>query len=298
VDLVPLKQRLDAVARNFPGRMGYSLILLNSGRRIGYREDERFPAASTIKTAIALEALRQVDGGRRAMSDKKTVPPQAERRTWESSMWTYFLRDGVQLDLDGWVSLMITHSDNLATRVVREWVGVRDINATMTALGLPNTKNLASAPADDVLLRRQNSQFGMGMTTPGEMARLLELLYRRRAASPAVCEKLMRLMGQQYWDDWIGSSVPVDVKVSSKSGAISRSRSDTAIVFSPTEPYVLTIYTDNQKDRSWAANNPGHVAITTVAGLVWNSLHPRRQYTMPKEYRDKFLPTGGGVEDG
>jgi beta-lactamase class A len=297
-DLAKLKPQLDAICRGLDGRMGYSLILLNSGKRIDYRGDERFPTASTIKTAIALEAIRQVDKGERKMTDKMRVPDVADRKEWEASMWTYHMLERTSLDLDGWCTLMITVSDNLATRVVREWMGVLRINDSMASLGLKNTMNLSSFPKDNERLRKLNSQFGMGVTTPNEMARLLELVYQRKAASPEGCEKLIRWMSQQYWDDWIGSTTPLDVKVASKSGAISRSRSDTAIVFSPTEPYVLTIYTDNQKVRTWDESNPGHQAIVGIGYKVWNFLHPNRQVKPNKNYRDKFLPTGGGVEDG
>lgn len=295
-DMAPLKTKLDAACRGFRGRIGYCVIRLRDGATIDLRGGERFPTASTIKTAIALEVLSEVEAGKRRMADKIVVPPTTDRKEWELSAWSYFLKDGTALDLDGWTSLMITHSDNLATRVLREYVGVREINANLLRLGLKNTKNLASAPKDDPVLRRLNGQFGMGMTTPNEMARLLQLLYKGQAAGPGATEKLLRLMSQQYWDDWIANTVPIDVKVASKSGAISRSRSDTAIVFSPTEPYVMTVYTDSQKDQSWDAENEGHRAIVRLGSLVWNHLHPNRPYTPSADYRKRFLPTGGGVE--
>lgn len=291
-DLDKLKKRLDMISAGFPGRLGYSLTLLRDGRHIDVRGDERFPTASTIKTSIALAAICQIEDGKLKWTDKRSVPPSYYR---EASMWSSSFKDGTVLDVDGWVNLMITVSDNTATIVMREWLTPDVINARMEKLGLPNTKILWNYFTPGSREAKFRKQFGLGMTTPNEMNRLFQLLYRRKATSEAGCEKLMRILSHQYWDDWIGSTVPVDVKVASKSGAIDRSRSDCAIVFSPTEPYVLTLYTDWQKDQRYTTENIGDNTLIKMAGIVWNTLHPHRPYHLPKGY-DKYGPTGGGVE--
>ena len=112
--------------------------------------------------------------------------------------------------------------------------------------------------------------------------------------SEAARQKMIRVMSRQYWDDFISYNVPPDVVVASKVGALNRSRSDTAIVFGP-RPYVLTVYTDNQKDRRWVSDNAGDEAIRRISGLVWNSINPDRPYSPPKDAK-KWAPTGGSVE--
>jgi beta-lactamase class A len=292
--LLALNKKLNARCARFRGRAGYCLVRLDTGASISYRGDERFPTASTIKTAAALHAIREVDAGRRKWDDKYPLPNANARREWDASEWSYYMKDGLQLNLDGYVNLMITVSDNLATRVVREWLGTVAINRSLDALGLRETRMLAGAPAEAVELWRLGSQFGMGVTTPRDMARLLALVYRGKAASPAGCERLVRILSHQYWDDWIGASIPPGTYAALKSGAISRSRSDTAIVYAPI-PYVLTIYTDSQTDRRWTADNEGDMLLRAMAMDVWNGLQ-RRKYAPPKGF-EKFLPTGGGVEN-
>jgi beta-lactamase class A len=184
-------------------------------------------------------------------------------------------------------------SDNTATIVMREWLDPKSVNASMEALGLRNTKVLWSRFTDEGD-KRLRGQFGLGVTTPNEMARLLEMVYRGKAASPAGCDKLLRILRKQYWDDAIASTVPTDVVVASKSGAINRSRSDTAIVFSRTQPYVLTIYTDSQKDQRWTSENEGDQALVEVSKTVWGYLHPTRSFQLPVG-SEKFAPTGGGL---
>jgi len=293
VDLNVLKSRLDAVCQKFHGRIGYCVKDLESGETISIRGDERFPTASTIKTAVALEAIREIDEGKLKWTDKHTVPPMDGR---QFSMWSYFFKDGTTLDVDGWVNLMLTVSDNTATMVLREWMTPDKVNHRLESLGLHNTKVLwDNYPPDEPDKIRLRSQFGLGMTTPKEMNTLIELLYRHKAASVAGCEKILRILSHQYWDDYSGISVPLDVKVASKSGAIDRSRSEVSLVFAE-HPYILTIYTDSQKDQSWSPANEGGVTIRRMCSLIWNGLNPSRRYTPPKGF-EQFLPTGGGMGD-
>lgn len=287
-----LKRSLDPICDRFHGRLGYTVLIPDSAQRISFRGDERFPTASTIKTAIALAGILDVEEGKRKWTDKREVPPLSQR---QSSMWSYHFKDGLKVDLDGWTNLMITVSDNTATMVLREWLGLYEINRRMEKLGLPNTKVLGTFPASDALNNRLRGQFGLGMTTPNEMAKLWSLIYSRRAASEAGCEKLLRILSHQYWDDFMGSAVPVGVTICSKSGAINRSRSETALVYAPI-PFIVTIYTDSQKDQNWTSQNEGEVAIRKMCSLIWNKLNPHRPFKLPAGY-EKFWPTGGGVED-
>lgn len=291
-DLQSLEHDLNQMCFAFHGRMGYSLKLLKTGRQISFNGDERFPSASTIKTAVMVAAVQMVDEGKLKWTDQRELPPMKGR---EASMWSYHFPEKFKLNLDGLVNLMITVSDNTATITTRDWLGTMNINHRMEALGLKNTKILGNAPKDEKLIWRLRGMFGMGMTTPNEMNRLFELIYQGKAASPAGTERMLRILGNQYWDDFIGNSVPPTVPIYMKSGAITRSRSDCALVLS-SNPYILTIYTDSQKDRRWAADNEGDVTIRKAATRVWSALHPSQPYTPPPG-AERFAPTGGGVED-
>ena len=290
--LKALKPKLDEICASFHGRIGYCVKLLDTNETIENRGSEVFPTASTIKTAIALEAVREIEEGKLNWTDKHAVPPQDGR---QFSMWSYFFKDGTTLDVDGWVNLMLTVSDNTATMVLREWLKPDNVNARLHSLGFKDTKVLwDNFPPDEPEKIKLRAEWGLGMTTPLEMNKLWELIYRRKAASDAGCEKLMRILSHQYWDDYTGISAPIDVKVASKSGAIDRSRSECALVFS-THPYILTIYTDSQRDQKWTPTNEGDVTIRKLCGIVWNTLNPKRPYSPPAGY-SKFMPTGGGVE--
>jgi len=289
--LQTLKPQLDRRVADFHGRAGYCVVDLLSGERVDTRGTEIFPTASTIKTAVALEGLMQVEEGKLKWTDKREVPKEAGGR--EASMWSYSFKDGTAPDLDGWMNLMIDYSDNTATIVLRSWLGIDAINARMARLGLLDTRILGNVSPGRADLYAWRKKWGLGMTTPRQMARLFELLYRRKAGTVAASEKLLRILRRQYWDDLMIAAAPVDIAVGAKSGAINRSRSEVAIVWAP-RPFVVAVYTDDQKDQRWTDENEGEVMIRAMCADIWRAFVPNRPFTLPKGY-SKFSPTGGGV---
>lgn len=290
-DLIKLEVALNEVAKPFLGRLGYCVVDLTTGNRISLHGEDIFPTASTIKTSVALEALCEVDEGKHKMSDTYPLLPTEKR---QASMWTYSMKDGTKLDIDGYVNLMIGVSDNTATMTMQDFIGSKPVNRRMMKLGLLNTRILGHRDDRDNQEDAWRTKFGWGMTTPREQARLYELLYQHKAASPAVCEKLLRILSRQYWDDMSIAACPIDVKVCAKSGAVNQSRSEVSIVYA-SRPYALAIYTADQKDQRWSAENEGEVALRKMCRMIWNAFEPKRPFKLPKGY-EKFKPTGGGVE--
>ncbi len=288
--LAELKARMDKVAEGFHGTLGYSLHFRGKpDERIELRGDETFPTASTIKTAIMCEALHQVEQGKVGWNDDIEVQPLMEDR--QAGGFAYYFKEGTKLPLCQWVHLMITVSDNTATMLLREHLGQKNVNDWLESKGFKVTRLLNGKKCDELGLRPLQQKWGLGMTTPNEMLRLMELIVDGKAGSKASCDRMLRILTHQYWDNAILCSVPPDVHAGAKSGALNRSRSDVAVVNSPGGQYVLTIYTKEQQDTSWSHNNEGDVAIRTLAEMVWKHYNPRHPWKSP-EGCDKLLPGG------
>jgi beta-lactamase class A len=287
--LEALKRELDLLCQDFHGRIGYTVEDLSSGKRVCLHENDQFPTASTIKTAVALEALKEIDAGKLKWSDTQVVPPMSGR---EESMWSYFFKDGTKVDVDGYVNLMLTVSDNTATIVLRKWLTPEAINAGTASLGLTHTKVLWDFfPDSDAEDKKLRQTYGLGVTTPLEMNVLFEKLYKKQAASPAVCEKLLRILGHQYWDDLTGTTTPIGTATAIKNGAVNQSRSECAIVWTA-RPYLLTIYTADQIDQRWTSDNEGEVVIRKMCSAIYRFFAPDKPYHVPPGY-EKFGDTGG-----
>ena len=289
-----LAREMQSACIHFHGRAGFYVKDLRSGESIGYRDGEVFPSASTIKTAIMVEVVNQVEEGKLKWTDKLKVPPKELRNP---SMWTAFLQDGISVNIDGLTNLMMNVSDNTAAVMLADKVGVENIQRRMQSWGLKQTACTIHPPSTNQFLQSSLKKFSnMGVTTPKEMGLLLERLYQQKGAKgKAASERMIRIMGHQYWDDFFASQIPPGTIVCSKVGALNRSRSDSALVFGKT-PYIITAYTDDAKDQSWLDHCEGHDLLRLLSKLAWQYLEPDQPYTAPKD-NDKWFPTGAGVED-
>lgn len=276
--LAELKAKMDKYADSFHGTLGYSLHFRGKPEeKISRNGDEPFPTASTIKTVIMCEVMHQVEQGKLKWSDMLEVQPLDNR---EEGGPTYYFKDGTKIPLDQWLHYMITMSDNTATIRLRQAVGQKNVNDWLAAHGFQTTKLLNGEQRDELGLRPLQRQYGLGMTTPNEMLRLIEMIRDNKAGSPASCDRMMRLLSHQYWDDGTAGQVPPG-HCANKTGAIDGCRSDVAIVVAPRGEFALTIYTKNQADESWTKDNEGNVAIRTLAAMVWRHYDPKKTWTPP-----------------
>jgi beta-lactamase class A len=277
--LAALKETLDAVADPFAGKLGYSLHHRGRNEAIDHLGDEPFPTASTIKVAIMCEVMHQVEAGTLHWLDD--IPVQSGMDLRESGGPAYYFKDDATLPLAEWLDLMITLSDNTATINLRDRVGMANVNRWLADHGFVQTKLLNGLETDTLGLRPLQQVYGLGMTTPHEMGRLLEMIRDGRAGSAASCDRMLRLLTHQYWDDDIGSYIPPEIQIAHKTGAVDASRSDVAYIFSPSGEYVLTIYTKEQKDQRWVQDNGGDVAIRTLAQTVWHHYQTHDPWSPP-----------------
>jgi beta-lactamase class A len=273
-----LKATLDAICERFRGVMGYSLYHTRHQHRLHRLGDEIFPTASTIKTAIMAKAFEEIEVGRLRYDETLPITPEDVR---DGAGVLQFFREKQSVSVKLLLHLMITLSDNTATVMLARRLGTLEVNRYLERLGLKRTRLLMLHPPDDKELKALRERWGMGMTTPNEMVELLDAIRTGRAGSPASCDRMLRILSHQFYDDLIGTSAPPWVVTATKSGAIERSRSDTGIVFSPSGVYILAVYTKEAEDTRWTPDNEGEVAIREVARAVWRFYHPRDKWQPP-----------------
>lgn len=274
-----LKTRLDTICEKFRGVMGYSLYHTRYEHRIDYLGNELFPTASTIKVAVMSKAFEEIEAGRLGYSEKLPITPEDIR---DGSGLLQFYKENQSVEVKLLLHLMITVSDNTATIMLARKLGTVEVNKHLQRLGLTHTRLLALHPPEDAELKALRDRWGMGVCTPNEMVALLDAIRTNRAGTPSACERMLRIMAHQYYDDLLGSAVPPWVVCASKSGAISRSRSDVAIVFAPSGPYIVAVYTKEAEDTRWTPDNEGEVAIRAVAREIWQFYHPKERWSPPK----------------
>src|SRR5262245_47231260 len=178
-----LEERLKPLIAAHEGQVAVAVKHLPTGQSFVYRADEPMPTASLIKFPVMIEAYRQAGTGQVDLT--RPVVLRDEDKVPSSGILTSHFSAGASFSLRDAVRLMIAFSDNTATNLVLDQIGLPATAKYMEELGCPNTKIHAKVfKRETSVFPERSKQFGLGSTTASEMLRLLELLHQRKLVSP------------------------------------------------------------------------------------------------------------------
>jgi beta-lactamase class A len=163
-----LQSHVDQIAAQHHGQVSVYAKDLKTGQTIALKADEPVQTASVIKLAILYEAMEQVRAGKRHWNDKVTLTK--ENQTDGSGVLGFFDAP-TTLTLKDILSMMVITSDNTATNVAIDTIGLDAVNTEMGKLGLKNTwlyKKIGK-PATGPMPPDQK-KFGLGKTTAQEIS--------------------------------------------------------------------------------------------------------------------------------
>jgi beta-lactamase class A len=259
----------------FPGTGGVAAIRVDTGEEIRVHADAETGTASTIKVPILIELFRQVEAGLVDL-DQKFADSAATRAPGSG-----ILRDlsvGIPLSVRDVAILMIVVSDNTATNMLIDLVGLDRVNATMTAFGFPRTqlRNRLDFPkiGDDV--RK------LAVTTPGELAGIMAALATGRILGDTSRAEILRIMAMQHYLDNVPRYLPYTpyaaelgkpdngLRIANKTGAWTGFRADMAVVEWPGTRYAIGIVTEGDPDTRFWAENAGSKLIGRISRLIFD----------------------------
>jgi beta-lactamase class A len=255
-----LKADLEAIERETDCTLCLTVRNLQTGDAVRYRGDWRCRTASVIKLPMLVHIAMAVAEGTLSWSDR-LILTDAEK-VGGSGVLTQ-LTAGLELTLRDLCVLMTIVSDNTATNMLIEHLGVPPINARMRSLGLPLTTLYRKSYTPDT---EDSKPYGLGMTTPDEMADLLQMLAEVRAGSPEVSTEILKILAGQTLRDSIPRVLPEDWKYAGKTGGIDGVRNDVALVTAPDgAQFALALFCQELKDLQWTPDNAGLLALARVA---------------------------------
>lgn len=273
---------LEKIVASHKGEMGLYIKNLKTGDEYNINGDEPFPTASTIKTATMAAAFAALDSDKSPFKDYYDSRPYDDKTSASGSGIIKNFKNGTKVELKELVHLMITVSDNVATNMLSEWVTLDYINKWLAENGFIQTRQFSTIGGSSIWDAKGRKEWGLGRTTPKEMATLMEMIATNKAGTPAACDEMLRILGHQYFDDKIGVQAPPMIYVGSKSGAVNDSRSDSGIVASAGGTYVIAVYTKNNVNRAWDNTNEAEIAIKKIANLTYNHFNPEHPWTPVK----------------
>jgi beta-lactamase class A len=242
---------------------------LGTGETFCHHANDVMPTASLIKFPVMVEAYRQSAAKKIDMDRVLTL--RQEDKVPGSGVLTYHLTEGATFKLRDAIHLMIVFSDNTATNLVLDAIGLGATAATMEKLGYPNTKIHSK-----VFLRKtslfpeRSKQFGLGSTTASEMIKLCEALYRKQLVSPLACEQMLDHLRACEDKDKFPRLLPPGTKIAFKTGSLADTRTAAGIIEWPGGPVALCVLSCENEDKRWVADNAGNRLCAEIARAVYD----------------------------
>ncbi len=250
-----LENTIAEIDRKLEGVLGVAILDLTDGHRYQLHASDVFPQASSIKICVLAELYRQAQQGKLRLTDLYTV----DARDVVPDSDIMGLTPGVtRITLRDLATMMVAVSDNSATNVLIDRVGMDNVNAFLSSLGLRETR-----------LRRKMmdlkaaSEGRENVSTPAEMMSLIEALYTGKVLNKQLTEDFFKVLAT-HKDSWIPRNLPEDLKIANKPGSLEGVRNDSGVIFVEKRPYILcvmTTYLRHERD--------GEEAISDISLAAW-----------------------------
>jgi len=263
-DTAALRKELDGIAKAHHGVLGYSVMNLDTGERLSLRGDETFSTASLIKVPILVTLYDLASQGMLSLDDPLTV---LKIDQVPGSGVLQFMHSGMSLSVHDAAALMIVLSDNTATNLLLDRIIIRRVWDKMEKLGLPHTKvhsktflRISSVAMDSSV------KYGLGVSTPNEMAHLFALLAQGKAVSPAADSAMLDILANNADGELMQRNIE-SLRVPHKTGATDSVRTECALF--PLQSRVVACgFTKQNQDIRWVVDNEAQVSLGKLGAAI------------------------------
>jgi len=265
-----LAKRLAPLSKAHKGKVAIAVKNLQSGETFFLHADQIMPTASLIKLPVMIEVYQQASEGKIKLADMLTL--REKDKVPGSGILTYHFSEGAMFSIRDATRLMIAYSDNTATNLLLDKIGIGSTAKRMEAWGFPNTKLHAMVFKGDTtsVFPERTKKYGLGSTTAREMVGILEKLHQGKLVSPAACKDMIEHLKNCQDKEKMRRFLPAKTVVAHKTGAVSGIRTDAGILYLPSGPIAVCILTADNADTRWESNNAGNVLCGRVAKEVYD----------------------------
>ena len=284
LQLTDLEKRLKTLTESHEGQVSLLVRHLNSGREISIAPDQVMPTASLIKVAVLVTAYREADAGR--LDLEKKVELKDSDKVAGSGILTKHFSEGTTLSVRDLMRAMIVWSDNTATNMVVNQLGLKRISEVMAELGFEQTRmhSLVFRGPTTSIDEINGKEFGLGRTTAREMTQLLELIYNRKAASAEACDTMLEHMQKLETTPRLDARFPAGTVFAHKTGSVNTARTDAGIIQTDAGPVIVCALTAKNKDRGWTSTSAPNTLLARIGQEVlrtfskpWSNEAPREE---------------------
>ena len=270
-DTAALHRTLDSLAGAHRGVVGFTVHNLDTGERLERRGDETFPTASLIKVAVLVTVYDLVAKGMLGLDDPLTVL-RIDKVPGAGSL--QFMHDNSTVTVHDAAWLMTTISDNTATNLLLDRIIIRRVWDTMEKLGLMHTKVHSKSFLRSASVAMDSSvKYGLGVTTPNEMARLFALLANGKAVSTTADSTMLDMLAHNEDYDKVQRYV-TGMDVPHKTGVTDRVRTECGL-FPLQSRIAYCVLTKENEDQRYMIDNDAHVMMARMGDAIVRAW-PRR----------------------
>lgn len=263
-DTAALHRTLDSIASAHHGIVGYSILDVENGDRLSLRGDEKFPTASLIKVPILVTVHDLVRRGMLSLDDPISM---LKIDQVPGSGILQYLHNGLNLTVNDAAALMITISDNTATNLLLDRIIIRRVWDKMDSLGLKQTRvHSKSFLRNSSVAMDSSVKYGLGVTTPNEMARLFELLARGKAVSPTADSTMLALLENNTYDRML-QRYAGGVRAAHKDGEGNEVRTECSLFYLRNR-VVACVLTQKNADQRWVVDHEAELTMARMGEAV------------------------------
>ena len=271
-----LESKIKPLVEAHKGKVTLMVKNLKTGETFSIDPDLPMPTASLCKFPVMIEAYRQAEA--KTIDLNKTITLEKGDKVPGSGILTTHFSDGVTLPLLDAVHLMIVFSDNTATNLVLDEIGLKSTAETMEKMGYPNTKIHSKVYRRDTSVFPDRSvEFGLGSTTAGEMIRLCEALHKKELVSTSASEAMLKHMAACDDHEKFPRFLPKGTKIAFTTGSVSDVRTAAGIIECGSTPVALCVMTRKNEDQRFDIDNAGNKLCADIAKVVHD-----HYYTKPE----------------
>lgn len=278
-----LESRIKPIADKHKGTIAVAVKNLSTGEGYTLNADEVMQTASLIKLAIMVEAYRQLDA--KKVDFAKSLTLTKDDKVPGAGVLTDHFSDGATFPLKDAVRLMIVFSDNTATNMVLDHVGIKNVNDTTKELGVPETRINAKVykGSSTSVDPERTKKYSLGSTSANETIKLLELIHTGKAATAESCKAMLGHLEKNDDKELLVRHLPPGTKVAHKTGATNKVRTDAGIISIPdpmhtpkdkepkrTIPVAVCVLTNENEDQRWVLDNAAQVVIADIGKAVYD----------------------------
>ena len=264
-----LENRIGVELKSYDGLMGIYIDDL-MGNVVKINEKEKFETASTIKLFILASLFERIEKGELSLSD---MLEYKQEHAIDGSGVLSSMEVGTKLSVRNVATLMIIVSDNIATNMLIDFLGVGQINDCIQRLGC----------GDTILHNRIDFEkySKLGTSTPEDYARMWVRMAQGKLISAKASEQMLEICRQQHYNTMLTKNLPpyyLDadnydeeiIYVASKSGSMNACRNDGGIVSTPYGKYVIVMFNKDFSDSQYYPDHPATVFGSKVSRLIFD----------------------------